>query len=156
MGKQAVEWPAAAATDPQECTREWDRGKGTALLATGRYRDVLSVPDRLGLLALDILWRDPPKVPGPTLVDVTARRVDSSCRPIRPARVGLGVRHVGRGRGSRYRRRTGPPGGWSGSSAGRHRCPARPVPLELALRRAAGTLAVPAPGGAEPVGPDCW
>ena len=40
MWKQAVEWLAAAATDPQECKREWDHGKGTALLAAGRYWDV--------------------------------------------------------------------------------------------------------------------
>src|SRR5690606_39547788 len=75
MWKQAVEWLAAAATDPQACKRAWDHGNGTALLAAGRYWDVLSVPDRLGLLALDVLWHDPLKTPGPTLVDVTARRV---------------------------------------------------------------------------------
>src|SRR5690606_36394669 len=98
MWKQAVEWLAAAATDPQERKREWDNGKGTALLAAGRYWDVLSVPDRLGLLGLDILWRDPWKAPGPTLVDVTARRVGFFLPPD-PARdwVGFGVRHVGRG-----------------------------------------------------------
>lgn len=152
MGKQAVEWLAAAATDPQACKREWDHGRGTALLAAGRYWDVLSVPDRLGLLALDILWREPLKVPGPTLVDVTAGRVGFFLPPDPVSEwVGCGVRHVGRGswvavpppyRPAGRLEWLVPPDGTGALHA--------PGQLEKALRRATGTLAVLAPVSAEP------
>ncbi|MFJ9663160.1 hypothetical protein ACIRPP_00910 [Streptomyces sp. NPDC101219] len=158
MWKQAVEWLAAAATDPQACKRAWDHGNGTALLAAGRYWDVLSVPDRLGLLALDVLWRDPLKTPGPTLVDVTARRVGFFLPPDPVSEwVGFGVRHVGPGswvavpppyRAAGRLEWLVPPDG-SGTLHS-------PGPLELALRKATGTLAVLAPVSAEPVGPDGW
>ncbi|GAA2271026.1 hypothetical protein GCM10010415_41980 [Streptomyces atrovirens] len=158
MWKQAVEWLAAAATDPQECKREWDHGKGTALLAAGRYWDVLSVPDRLGLLALDILWRDPLKVPGPTLVDVTARRVGFFLPPDPASEwVGFGVRHVGRGSWVAVPPPYRPAGRleWLVPPDGAGTLHA-PGPLELALRGATGTLAVLAPVSAEPAGPEGW
>ncbi len=126
--KQAVEWLAAAATDPQECKRQWDHGHGTALLAAGRYWDVLSVPDRLGLLALDLLWSDPLELPGPTLVDVTARRVGFFLPPDPDSEwVGCGVRHVGRGSWIAVPPPYRPPGGWSGWSrrTARARCTRR-------------------------------
>ncbi len=155
--KQAVEWLAAAATNPQECKRQWDHGQGTALLAAGRYWDVLSVPDRLGLLALDLLWSDPLELPGPTLVDVTARRVGFFLPPDPDSEwVGFGVRHVGRGswiavpppyRPSGRLEWLVPPDGTGTLHAAE--------PLERALRRATGTLAVLAPVSAEP-SPDCW
>ncbi|EFE70926.1 hypothetical protein ABZ918_19725 [Streptomyces viridosporus] len=154
--KQAVEWLAAAATDPRACKREWDHGTGTALLAAGRYWDVLSVPDRLGLLALDIMWHDPLEVPGPTLVDVTARRVGFFLPPDPDSEwVGCGVRHVGRGSWVAVPppyRPTGrlewlvPPDGTGALHP--------PDALELALRKATGMLAVLAPVSAEPAGPE--
>ncbi|GAB2807411.1 hypothetical protein GCM10027073_45280 [Streptomyces chlorus] len=149
--KQAVEWLAAAARDPRECKRQWDHGTGTALLAAGRYWDVLSVPDRLGLLALDLLWNDPLKVPGPTLVDVTARRVGFFLPPDPASEwIGFGVRHVGRGSWVAVPppyRPTGrlewlvPPDGTGTLHS--------PATLEQALRTATGTLAVLTPAGAE-------
>ncbi|WP_031227052.1 hypothetical protein [Streptomyces roseochromogenus] len=75
MWVRGVEWLAAAAADPRACTGDWDHGKGIALLEAGRLWDVLSVPDRLGLLTLDLLWRPGMSVPGPTLIDTAAGRV---------------------------------------------------------------------------------
>lgn len=59
-------WLAAAAADPRACKWEWDHGEGIALLEAGRFWDLLSVPERLGLLTLDLLWRPALPVPGPT------------------------------------------------------------------------------------------
>ncbi|GAB2852004.1 hypothetical protein GCM10027074_18450 [Streptomyces deserti] len=158
MWKQAVEWLAAAAADPQECKREWDHGTGTVLLEAGRFWDVLTVPDRLGLLALDILWHDPLKVPGPTLVDRVAGRVGFFL-PADPVSewVGCGVRHVGRGawvavpppyRPAGRLEWLVPPDG-----AGTLHTPAA---LEAALREATSTLAVLAPVSARQAGQDSW
>lgn len=98
LEKQAVEWLAAAATDPRRCKREWDEGTGTALLPAGRFWDVLSVPDRLGLCALDLLRRDMLQTPAPTLVDCTAGRVGFFLPPDPASEwTGSGVRRVGRG-----------------------------------------------------------
>ncbi len=115
--KQAVEWLAAAALDPQECKRQWDHGEGTALLAAGRYWDVLSVPDRLGLLALDLLWSDPLNCRDRRWWTSWHAGWASSCRPTRAASGwASGYGTWGAGPGSRCRRRTVPPGGWSGWS----------------------------------------
>ncbi|GHE60387.1 hypothetical protein [Streptomyces capitiformicae] len=98
MGKQAIEWLASAATDPQRCKEEWDQGTGPALLQAGRFWDVLSVPEYLGLCALDLLSRNRRGIPAPTLVDCAAQRIGFFLPPgpvserIRP-----GVRHAGRG-----------------------------------------------------------
>ncbi|CAM5636447.1 hypothetical protein SHIRM173S_11804 [Streptomyces hirsutus] len=115
---------------------------------------MLSVPDRLGLLALDLLWNDPLKVPGPTLVDVTARRVGFFLPPDPASEwIGFGVRHVGRGswvavpppyRPSGRLEWLVPPDGTGTLHS--------PVPLEQALRTATGTLAVLTPAGVEPGG----
>ncbi|MGJ3558735.1 hypothetical protein ACR6C2_06585 [Streptomyces sp. INA 01156] len=131
--------------------------RGTALLAAGRYWDVLSVPDRLGLLALDLLWSDPLKVPGPTLVDVMARRVGFSCRPTRPASgsgSACGTSAVAPG----WRCPAVPPTGrleWlvPPDGTGTLHCP---TTLEQALRTATGTLAVLTPPGPEPTEPGGW
>ncbi|MER6711617.1 MULTISPECIES: hypothetical protein [unclassified Streptomyces] len=158
MWKQAVEWLAAAATDPQECKREWDHGTGTAVVEAGRYWDVLSVPDRLGLLALDILWRDPLKVPGPTLVDSAARRVGFFLPPDPVSEwIGFGVRHVGRGSWVAVPPPYRPAGRleWLVPPDGTGTLH-RPGALESALREATGTLAVLAPVSADPVVPDGW
>ncbi|SNX55654.1 hypothetical protein SAMN06272735_0067 [Streptomyces sp. TLI_55] len=98
MWQQSIEWLAAAATDPRVCKRQWDSGEGTALLEAGRLWDVLSVPERLGLLTLDLLWRDPGTVPGPTLVDCAAVRVGFFLPPDPAGQwIGAGVRRAGRG-----------------------------------------------------------
>ncbi|WP_432135376.1 MULTISPECIES: hypothetical protein [unclassified Streptomyces] len=147
MWNRGVEWLAAAATDPRACKREWDQGQGIALLAAGRFWDVLSVPDRLGLLALDLLWQPALPLPGPTLVDTAARRVGFFLPP-EPGSlwVGAGVRHSGRGawiavpppyRPTRSLEWLVPPDG-----SGLLHMPTR---LEAALRRANGTLAVLTP-----------
>jgi hypothetical protein len=151
MWMQGVEWLAAAASDPQACKREWDQGAGTVLMEAGRFWDLLSVPEQLGLLALDILWDDPLRAPGPTLVDTMARRVGFFLPPDPASRwVGSGLRHSGKGSWVAvpppYRSAPSlewliPPDGTGALHAA--------VPLELALQRANGTLAVlaPPPGG---------
>ncbi|MEU4086278.1 hypothetical protein [Streptomyces aureus] len=151
MWTRSVEWLAAAATNPRACKRQWDQGSGSVLLEAGRYWDVLSVPEQLGLLALDILWSDPLQVPGPTLVDCAARRVGFFLPPDPTSRwEGSGLRHLGRGswiavpppyRSAGPLEWIVPPDG----TGALH--PA--LPLELALRQANGTLAVLAPPAGE-------
>ncbi|MCX5000123.1 hypothetical protein ABZ722_24795 [Streptomyces longwoodensis] len=141
---RGVEWLAAAATDPRACKRDWDQGNGVALLRAGRFWDVLSVPDRLGLLTLDLLWQPSLPVPGPTLVDTAAHRVGFFLPPDPDSRwIGAGVRHARRGawvavpppyRPARSLEWLVPPDG----SGALH----RPSTLELALRQANGSLAV--------------
>lgn len=95
---RSVEWLAAASSDPRACKRQWDSGTGTALLEAGRYWNVLSVPDSLGLLALNVLWEDPLHTPGPVLRHRRARRVGFFLPPGRADQwIGTGVRHVGKG-----------------------------------------------------------
>lgn len=151
MWTRSVEWLAAAATNPRACKRQWDHGSGSVLLEAGRYWDVLSVPEQLGLLALDILWSDPLQVPGPTLVDCAAQRVGFFLPPDPTSRwEGSGLRHLGRGswiavpppyRSAGPLEWIVPPDG----TGALH--PA--LPLELALRQANGTLAVLAPPAGE-------
>ncbi|WP_330455854.1 hypothetical protein OIB37_02600 [Streptomyces sp. NBC_00820] len=147
MWTRGVEWLAAAAPDPRACKRDWDHGEGVALLEAGRFWDVLSVPERLGLLALDLLWLPSPYVPGPTLVDSAAERVGFFLPPD-PADgwVGAGLRYATRGswvavpppyRPARSLEWLVPPDG----TGTLH----RPGPLEAALRQANGRLAVLAP-----------
>ncbi|MER6127603.1 hypothetical protein ABT173_34460 [Streptomyces sp. NPDC001795] len=147
MWIQGVEWLAAAASDPQACKREWDQGHGTVLMEAGHHWDVVSVPHQLGLLTLDILWFDPVRTPGPTLVDSAAQRVGFFVPPDPAGHwVGAGVRHAGKGswisvpppyRSARALEWIVPPDG----SGMLH----PPLALELALRQAHGTLAVLAP-----------
>jgi hypothetical protein len=96
--QQAVEWLAAAAIDPRACKKEWQSDTGTAVLAAGRFWDVLSVPEELGLFALDVLLRSPRHEPGPTLADFAAHRVGFFLPPDPRSRwVGDGIRYAGRG-----------------------------------------------------------
>ncbi|MFH9862086.1 hypothetical protein [Streptomyces sp. NPDC017202] len=144
---RGVEWLAAASTDPRNCKREWDQGHGVTLLEAGRYWDVLSVPDCLGLLTLDLLWQPSLPVPGPTLVDTAAHRVGFFLPPDPATRwVGEGLRQSGRGswvavpppyRPARFLEWLIPPDG----SGALH----SPGTLELALRQANGTMAVLTP-----------
>ncbi|MEU0740801.1 hypothetical protein [Streptomyces sp. NPDC006134] len=146
-GKQAIEWLAAAATDPRRCKREWDEGTGTALLPAGRFWDVLSVPERLGLCAVDLLRRDLTGAPAPILMDHTAARVGFFLPPDPASEwTGSGVRRVGRGSWVAVPppyRATGrlgwlvPPDGTGALHD--------PGAVELALREATGILAVLAP-----------
>ncbi|MGW3668328.1 hypothetical protein [Streptomyces sp. NPDC005141] len=151
MWMQSVEWLAAAATNPRACKREWDQGNGGVLLEAGRYWDVLSVPEQLGLLALDILWSDPVQVPGPTLVDCAAHRVGFFLPPDPASRwVGSGLRHLGKGswiavpppyRSAGPLEWIIPPDGTGALHSD--------LSLELALRQANGTLAVLEPPAAQ-------
>ncbi|MGW5098575.1 hypothetical protein ACWEQ1_32710 [Streptomyces nodosus] len=151
MWMRGVEWLAAAAPDPSARRREWDLGDGTVLLEAGRHWDMVSVPRQLGLLALDILWYDPLRAPGPTLVDSAACRVGFFVPPDPVGRwVGAGIRHASRGswvavpppcRPARSVEWIVPPDG----SGALH----PPLPLELALRRAHETLAVLTPVSAD-------
>jgi len=159
MWTRGVEWLAAAAADPRACKWEWDHGEGIALLEAGRFWDVLSVPERLGLLTLDLLWQPALPVPGPTLVDFTAGRVGFFLPPDPSGGwVGAGLRHATRGSGvavpppyrpARSLEWLVPPDGTGTLHS--------PGTLEDALRQANGTLAVlaaqtggdRAPGGRE-------
>ncbi|AWW41237.1 MULTISPECIES: hypothetical protein [Streptomyces] len=144
---RGVEWLAAAAPDPKECKRQWDHGDGIALLEAGRFWDVVSVPDQLGLLTLDLLWRPSLPIPGPTLVDTAAHRVGFLLPPDPGSRwIGAGLRHASKGswvavpppyRSARYLEWLIPPDGTGSLHA--------PTTLELALRQANGTLSVLAP-----------
>ncbi|MHA5052538.1 hypothetical protein [Streptomyces sp. SD15] len=147
MWMRGVEWLAAAASDPRTCKREWDQGPGTVLMEAGRFWDVLSVPEHLGLLALDILWHDPLHAPGPTLMDTSARRVGFFLPPDPGSHwIGSGLRCAGKGswvavpppyRAARFLEWIIPPDG----TGALHPAPT----LELALQQANGTLAVLAP-----------
>lgn len=147
MGKQAVEWLAAAATDPRTCKEKWDQGADAVLLEAGRLWDVLSVPEHLGLSALDLLRRAQLRATGPVLVNCGARRVGFFLPPD-PATewVGPGVRHVGRGswvavppphRSTGWRLEWLSPPDGTGALY-------NPDVVELALREAGGTAAAPA------------
>ncbi|MET9565124.1 hypothetical protein [Streptomyces tauricus] len=95
---RSVEWLAAAAADPRTCKWEWEHRCGFVLLEAGRLWNVLSVPEELGLCALDVLWRDPLRVPGPALRHTKAHRVGFLLPPGPAAQwIGAGVRHIGRG-----------------------------------------------------------
>ncbi|GAA3809455.1 bifunctional DNA primase/polymerase [Streptomyces phyllanthi] len=92
-----MEWLAAAATDPRACKRQWHDESGTAVLACGRLWDVLSVPEDLGVLALDALLRIP-EAPGPVLADAASRRVAFFLPPDPESRwIGSGIRYAGKG-----------------------------------------------------------
>lgn len=147
MWTQGVEWLAAAAPDPRACKREWDHGDGVSLLEAGRFWDLLSVPERLGLLTLDLLWQPALPVPGPTLVDTVAHRVGFFLPPDPSGRwIGSGVRYTTKGawvaapppyRPTRSLEWLIPPDGTGALHS--------PATLELALCQANGTLAVLAP-----------
>jgi hypothetical protein len=95
--RRAREWLAAAACDPRECKRQWRSAAGVALLACGRFWDVLSVSEELGVRTLDALLCIP-QPPGPALADADSRRV-AFFLPPDPAGgwVGTDVRYLGRG-----------------------------------------------------------
>ncbi|MGP4008475.1 hypothetical protein [Streptomyces sp. 4N124] len=144
MWTHGVEWLAAASPDPRACKRAWDRGEGIALLEAGRFWDLLSVPDRLGLLTLDLLWQPSLPTPGPTLVDTAAHRIGFLVPPDPGSRwIGDGLRYASKGswvatpppyRAARFLEWLIPPDG----TGALH----RPVTLEVALRQANGTLAM--------------
>ncbi|WP_189312808.1 hypothetical protein [Streptomyces brasiliensis] len=141
---QGVEWLAAAASDPRTCKRQWDQGDGIALLAAGRYWDVLSVPDELGLLTLDLLWRPTLPVPGPTLVDTSSHRVGFFLPPDPTSHwIGAGLRHATKGSWVAVPPPYRPAGllEWLIPPDGTGKLHA-PHTLEVALRQANGTLTV--------------
>ncbi|MDQ1042584.1 hypothetical protein [Streptomyces sp. V4I2] len=95
--RQAMEWLAAASTDPRTCKRQWHGDTGVAVLACGRFWDVLSVPEDLGMPALDTLLCIP-QPPGPALADTAARRVAFFLPPDPEGRwIGSGIQYAGQG-----------------------------------------------------------
>ena len=73
---RSMEWLAAASADPGACKHEWQNGTtGVALLAAGRFWDVLVVPEELGLRVADLLDELPLLDRGPCLLDTRRRRV---------------------------------------------------------------------------------
>nr|WP_280886241.1 hypothetical protein [Streptomyces sp. LBL] len=152
--KQATEWLAAAATNPRDCKRQWRGESGIAVLACGRFWDVLSMSEELGLLALDTLLCVAPP-PGPVLVDAAARRVGFFLPPDPKCRwIGSDIRYLGQD-------------AWIAAPAP-HRAAGRlrwlvppdgsgtlfvPAAVELALQQALGTLSMQA--GARRLCPTC-
>jgi bifunctional DNA primase/polymerase-like protein len=75
MTRRGVEWLSAAADNPTECRQVWaDDPRMPCLLPTGRYFDVVSVEQRLGMEMFDRLQRSGMPF-GPTVVDRKAQRV---------------------------------------------------------------------------------
>ncbi|MEV6667495.1 hypothetical protein ACE6JH_04215 [Streptomyces nigra] len=96
---RSMEWLAAASADPGACKHEWQNGTtGVALLAAGRFWDVLVVPEELGLHVADLLDELPLLDRGPCLLDTRRRRVGFLLPPEpRTVWVGTGVRLLGAG-----------------------------------------------------------
>lgn len=70
-----MEWLSAAADNPAECRQMWmDDPRMPCMLSTGRYFDVVSVEQRLGMEMFDRLLRSAMPF-GPTVVDRKAQRV---------------------------------------------------------------------------------
>ncbi|MFF4132252.1 bifunctional DNA primase/polymerase [Streptomyces mirabilis] len=75
MTRSGMEWLSAAADNPVECRQVWaDDPRMPCLLPTGRYFDVLSVEQRLGMEMFDRLLRSAMPF-GPTVIDRKAQRV---------------------------------------------------------------------------------
>ncbi|WP_405974014.1 bifunctional DNA primase/polymerase [Streptomyces sp. NBC_00988] len=75
MTRSGMEWLSAAADDPAECRQVWaDDPRRPCALSTGRFFDVLSVDQRLGLEMFDRLRRNG-MLFGPAVVDRRAQRV---------------------------------------------------------------------------------
>ncbi|MET9382949.1 bifunctional DNA primase/polymerase [Streptomyces sp. NPDC002928] len=75
MTRRGIEWLSAAADNPAECRQVWaDDPRRPSLLATGRFFDVLSVKQRLGMEMFDRLQRSGMPF-GPSAIDRKAQRV---------------------------------------------------------------------------------
>ncbi|MFP1626605.1 bifunctional DNA primase/polymerase [Streptomyces sp. 5K101] len=75
MTRRGVEWLSAAADDPAACRATWaDDPRAPYMLPTGRFFDVVTVDQRIGIETFDQLLRR--GLPfGPTVLDHKARRV---------------------------------------------------------------------------------
>lgn len=141
--RDAVEWLASAAPDPETCRREWESHPlGVALLPAGRLFDVLITRGDLAQATLEVL-DECGAHPGPVLADFADARVGFFVPPGTAARwVGTGTRCVGQGgwivvpypgRATGGTRWVVPPDG-SGTLAD-------PAVLEAAMHEAAARLA---------------
>ncbi|WP_225828229.1 bifunctional DNA primase/polymerase [Streptomyces naphthomycinicus] len=75
MTRRGTEWLSAAADNPVECRQVWaDDPRMPTLLPTGRFFDVVSVDQRLGMEMFDRLQRSGMPF-GPTVTDRKAQRV---------------------------------------------------------------------------------
>ncbi|WP_443060471.1 bifunctional DNA primase/polymerase [Streptomyces sp. NBC_00459] len=75
MTRRGMEWLTAAADNPVECRQVWaDDPRMPCLLPTGRFFDVLSVDQRLGMEMFDRLQRNG-MLFGPAVMDRKAQRV---------------------------------------------------------------------------------
>ncbi|MFD5291200.1 bifunctional DNA primase/polymerase [Streptomyces rochei] len=75
MTRRGIEWLSAAAAKPAECRQVWaDDPRRPSLLPTGRFFDVLSVEQRLGMEMFDRLQRSGMPF-GPAIADRKAQRV---------------------------------------------------------------------------------
>jgi hypothetical protein len=96
--RNAMEWLATAAPDPEACRWEWERSRdGIALLPAGRRWDVLILPGELGYPTLDVLTRRVDR-PGPVLSGFGESRMGFFVPPGTAERwLGTGVRSAGQG-----------------------------------------------------------
>ncbi|MFF4169335.1 hypothetical protein [Streptomyces sp. NPDC001744] len=96
--RNAVEWLASVAPDPDACRWEWERNPyGVALLPAGVRWDVLILPAGLGHPTLDVLTRLVDR-PGPILAGFGDARTGFFVPPGTAARwLGTGVRGAGAG-----------------------------------------------------------
>ncbi|MFC9270509.1 hypothetical protein ACFTXJ_22355 [Streptomyces zhihengii] len=96
--RNAAQWLAGAAPDPQTCLREWKRSPHRiTLLPAGRRWDVLILPGGLGHPTLDVLNRLVGR-PGPVLADFGESRLGFFVPPGTAGRwMGTGIRTAGRG-----------------------------------------------------------
>ncbi|MFH9423525.1 hypothetical protein [Streptomyces sp. NPDC017529] len=141
--KDAVQWLATAAADPETCRWEWERNPlGVALLPAGRLWDVLIVPGALGRPTLNVLARVL-AAPGPVLGDFGDARTGFFVPPGTAARwLGTGVRGAGAGSWIVVPYPGRATGGvrWLVLPDGTGRL-TEPAVLELAMHEAAATLA---------------
>lgn len=75
-GRSAAEWLAAAAPDPREVLRRWERNPlDVALLAVGRLWDLVLMPGTIGVPVLDVLGTHAATPTGPALSDTAGTRI---------------------------------------------------------------------------------
>ncbi|MEV6613399.1 bifunctional DNA primase/polymerase [Streptomyces sp. NPDC051051] len=75
MTRRGMEWLSAAADNPTECRQVWaDDPRMPCLLPTGRFFDVVSVEQRLGMEMFDRFQRSGMPM-GPSVIDRKAQRV---------------------------------------------------------------------------------
>ncbi|OEV10904.1 bifunctional DNA primase/polymerase [Streptomyces nanshensis] len=75
MSKRGIQWLSASADDPEACREHWAADpRAPYALSAGRYFDVVSVAQRVGLETFEQLTRHNMPM-GPVMMDRSARRI---------------------------------------------------------------------------------